>query len=107
MTRALLLLFACSLPAVCGNVYGTIRENGQPAAGVSATLTCPKEPPSKPSVTEKDGIYRVFSRTTGAGQLTVVSGQRTMSVSVYSYDRPTAYDYDIVRSGNTWSLRKR
>ena len=102
-----LLLGLTIVPVIlAGNVYGTIREKNKPLAGAPVSLTCGKESPVSGRA-DGEGVYRLFVRATGACQLVVDLPGRRMSASVYSYDRPTAYDFDVVLEGNNWVLRKR
>jgi hypothetical protein len=103
----LLLMGFTVVPVIlAGSVYGTIREGNRPLAGVPVSLTCGKEAPVS-GTADTEGVYRLFTRATGACQLVVDLPGRRMSASVYSYDRPTAYDFDVVREGEGWVLRKR
>lgn len=104
--QSLLLGFTVVPVILAGNVYGTIREGNRPLAGVSVSLTCGKEAPVSGRA-DAEGVYRLFTRATGICQLVVDLPGRRMSASVYSYDRPTAYDFDVVHEGNGWVLRKR
>ena len=90
---------------VAGNVYGTIRESNRPLSGIPVVMTCGRE--RVPGKTDGEGVYRVFARATGACQLVVDLPNRRISAPVYSFDRPTAYNFDVVRDGNNWILRKR
>ena len=102
--RFLFLGFTLARLAAAGNVYGTLREGNKPRSGASVVMTCGKE--RVPGKTDTEGVYRVFARATGACQLLVDLPGRRMSAPVYSFDRPTAYNFDVVRDGNNWILRK-
>jgi hypothetical protein len=103
--QSFLLGFTVVPAILAGNVFGTIREANRPLAGVPVSLACGKE--SVPGKTDGEGVYRLFTRATGACQLILDLPGRQMSAPLYSYDRPTAYDFDVVREGNNWVLRKR
>ena len=100
----LFLGFTLAPMMVAGNVYGTIREANRPLSGVPVFMTCGKE--RVPGKTDGEGVYRVFARATGACQLVVDLPGRRISAPVYSFDRPTAYNFDVVRDGSNWILRK-
>jgi hypothetical protein len=54
--------------------------------------------------TDGEGVYRVFVRSTGGCMLVVDPGGKGAKASVYSYDRPTAYDFDMVFRDGRWQL---
>jgi hypothetical protein len=91
--------------AMAGHVYGKIRENNQPVQGAGVTLRCGGEAPT--GRTDPEGVYRLFSKITGACTLEVNAGGRRAIGGLYSYDRPTAYDFDLVNENGRWVLRKR
>jgi hypothetical protein len=103
--QSLLLGFAAVPMILAGNVYGTIRSMNAPVQGASVSMTCGKE--SVPGKTDADGVYRLFVRATGACQLVVDIPGRRLTAPVYSYDRPTAYDFDVMCQGNNCVLQKR
>lgn len=102
---SILLVFVVVSPIFAGNVFGTIREGNRSIPNASVSMTCGKESDSKQ--TDAEGVYRLFVRATGGCDLVVVLPGRRMTATVYSYDRPTAYDFDIVHEGTGWVLRKR
>ena len=85
-----------------GQLYGNIFLNGQPLRGVPVALNCSGE--GTQGSTDGDGIYRVFVRTNGGCTLIVDPGGRNAAAPVYSYDRPTAYNFDLVNQGGRWEL---
>jgi len=91
--------------AMAGHVYGKIRENNQPVQGAGVTLRCGSETPT--GSTDQEGVYRLFSRVTGACTLEVNVRGRRATGPLYSYDRPTAYDFDLVDENGRWILRRR
>jgi len=100
-----LLGMAAVSTAIAGHVFGTIRENNQPVRGAAVTLRCGNEAPG--GTTDQEGMYRLFARTTGACTLEVNAGGRHAVGPLYSYDKPTAYDFDLVHDGKSWVLRRR
>jgi hypothetical protein len=95
-----------AVPALlAGNIYGTIREGNRPLQGASVSIACGGE--RLGAQTDPDGVYHVFARSTGPCEFAVVHNGRRMNTSVYSYDRPTPYDFDVVQDGNYWVLRRR
>jgi len=100
-----ILLVAAASIAMAGHVYGTIRENNQPIRGVEVVLICGGERSS--AKTDGEGVYRLFAKATGNCQLVLDPAGRNAAGPLYSYDRPTAYDFDLVRENGRWALRKR
>ncbi|MBL8173070.1 MAG: hypothetical protein JNK48_00285 [Bryobacterales bacterium] len=91
--------------ASAGHVFGRILENGQPVRGAGVILRCGGERPG--GTTDNEGTYRLFAKTTGSCTLEVNVGGRVATGPLYSYDKPTAYDFDLVREGARWILRRR
>lgn len=91
--------------ARAGHLYGRILENGQPVRGAGVILRCGGESPG--GTTDPEGVYRLFAKTAGACTLEVNAGGRRAVGQLYSYDKPTAYDFDLVQDGGRWILRRR
>jgi hypothetical protein len=101
---ALVGLFAASV-AMAGHVYGTIRHNNQPYRNAEVSISCGAE--TVPGRTNQEGVYRMFVRSTGSCQLVLEPNSRRAPGSLYSYDRPTAYDFDLVQQNGRWVLLQR
>jgi hypothetical protein len=104
----LLFLIGLISTANAGQVYGTIYQNNQPVPNAQVALSCPGGQAA--GATDNGGVYRLFGRGTGTCILVLNLQGFQASGSLYSYDRPTAYDFDLVRQGDgSWrlSLRKR
>jgi hypothetical protein len=97
-TAYALLIICLSSTAVAGQVYGTIFLNNQPLSGVPVTLSCPGEETG--NSTDSSGVYRLYVKTTGSCTLILEPRGRNARGSLYSYDRPTEYDFDLVDQGN-------
>lgn len=110
MNRARELLLAAIVTASAawaGHVYGTIREGNQPLREAKVTLRCGNEQPAA-ATTDQEGTYRLFSKAAGSCTLEMEHQGRRAVGSLYSYDRPTAYDFDLVQDGKGgWELRRR
>jgi hypothetical protein len=100
-----LLVLGLADPAAAGQVYGTIFQNGQPLRGVQVLLRCAGE--DSPGATDADGVYRVFVRATGSCQLAVEPNGRNVVAGIYSYDRPTGYNFELVQRNGNWELIRR
>jgi hypothetical protein len=97
-----LLLIGLTTTAIAGQVYGILFQNNQPLTGAPVRLNCGNE--SANGVTDSQGVYRVFVRASGGCTLVLEPEGRKAEGSVYSYDRPTAYDFDVVNQGGRWVL---
>jgi hypothetical protein len=105
VAACLLAVAGVGSTARAGQVYGTLLQDGKPVPSTGVTLTCGRE--SKSGSTDPDGVYRLFVRTTGSCILVLEPRARKAAGSLYSYDRPTAYDFDMVNRGGTWVLAYR
>lgn len=101
----LLLGWLSAEMARAGHVYGRILEGGRPVRGAGVVLRCGGETPA--GTTDAEGVYRLFAKTTGACTLEVNAGGRRAVGQLYSYDKPTAYDFELVQAGGRWILRRR
>jgi hypothetical protein len=59
------------------------------------------------NVTDGDGVYRLFVKTSGACTIVVEPGGRNAAAEVYSYDRPTGYNFELVDRNGRWELVRR
>jgi len=60
-----------------------------------------------PGTTDGDGAYRVVVPNTGACTITVVHEGKRAAATVHSYDKPTAYDFELVQGRGGWELHRR
>jgi hypothetical protein len=80
--------------AEAGEVHGRIfRDNNSQASQVTVSLSCGGRPVPWAEKTDPDGNYRFFARESGSCTLSV-GDQTKATADVYSYDRPTAYDFN-------------
>jgi hypothetical protein len=98
---AFLIVVLCST-AIAGQVYGTIFRNGQKVPGAQITLRCPGG--QSVGTTDNTGVYRVFGRGTGTCALVLNLPGLQAEGSLYSYDRPTGYDFDLAQQDGKWRL---
>jgi len=88
------LLVSLTGMAVAGEVHGRIFDgNNSPVGQVAVSLSCGGRPVPGTPKTDKDGNYRFFARESGSCTLSVGDAEPK---AVYSYDRPTAYDFNYV-----------
>ena len=87
------ILFPASLHA--GHIYGSVIENGRPLANAQIQISCPGG--SASAQTASDGSFRV---NVGAeGRCTFVLTQYGASAGIFSYAKPTQYDFELRRQG--------
>ena len=99
-----LLALSFAPPALAGQVYGSIFQNGRPPDGAPVLLRCGGETAS--NVTDVDGVYRLFARATGAAKSSSnqMGGMRPQRST---HDRPTGYNFDLVDRSGRWELVQR
>lgn len=83
--------------ATGGEIFGTIKEGGKPAGGVTVEITSPTRVYA--ARTDKYGSYSIFVPETGKYRLTVKTAGGAPSMEVYSYEKSARYD--LVVEGNT------
>jgi hypothetical protein len=89
----LIISFVTSV-AVAGEIYGTIVDAGKPLpAGVRVSVTIADK--SFTADTDKFGSYHVFATGKGKGTLTVDYKGQKLAAEVFSYDKPTRYDWTV------------
>lgn len=86
------LVFPLCLQA--GQMYGSIVEAGRPVAGASIRVECANAPGGT-GVTAGDGTFRF--NVVGEGRCTFILTQFGASAIVFSYPRPTQYDFELRR----------
>jgi hypothetical protein len=100
-----LLVLGVATPVMAGQIYGTIFHDKQPLREARVLLNCNGEGTDGP--TDGDGVYRLFVRATGSCQLIVESQGRKVEATVYSYDRPTGYNFELTNRSGRWELVRR
>jgi hypothetical protein len=98
----LLLFLAFGLKAIAGQVYGRIFHNDEPTPGMQLELQCSDE--STSGQTDDEGVYRLFVRATGECMVVARVGDQRAEGRLYSYDRPTEYDFDLIVQEGQWRL---
>jgi hypothetical protein len=94
-----------TLPALAGNIYGSLWTDGKPVPGVQIQINCPG---SHPAQTDGNGAYSVFVPENGRCTFHVNFQGRSVDTPVASYGNPVKYDFDLVRqSDGSFTLRSR
>src|SRR5437870_3651397 len=92
--RSFAAFIALGLPLSlqAGQMYGSIVEGGRAVAGASIRVECPGAPGGG-GVTAGDGTFRF--NVAGEGRCTFILTQYGASAIVFSYPRPTQYDFEV------------
>jgi hypothetical protein len=101
-----LLLTLALVPgaATAGEIYGTVKENGQPVKeGIRVTVACGAKPAT--ADTDKNGAYRLFAAEEGKCRLTVNVGGESPSVEIHSYADSARYNLVLERKDGKYTLR--
>jgi len=101
---ALVLLLFFPVPARAGNIYGNLWLDGRPVAGAQIEIACPARHAAQ---TDNNGSYRVFIPEKGRCTFVVRFGNQSAQAEIASYDNPIKYDFDVIRQGTGYILRRR
>ena len=100
----LCLAFTCPISAFAGNIFGSLSEHYQPIKGAELTLTCGSS--NYQARTGDDGSYSLRADQAGRCTLHVKYKDQTVETEVFSYNEPTRYDFELVRTAGKYELRK-
>lgn len=92
---ASLILGLLSFNLHAGQIYGSLSSSGKPVAAAPLVVSCSGV--ETKGITMADGTYRVNVAPEGRCTLSLSSYVGTPSVVVFSYDKPTLYDLEVVR----------
>jgi len=102
--RALAVLALCQSGACeAATIYGSVFEDGTPAANKRMTLECSGQPQPQPTQTDGHGNYRLISARPGACDLTVDGA----TLRVIFYGNPVNYDFVLGNESGRRTLRQR
>jgi hypothetical protein len=101
------LLLLSALPALAGEIYGTITEGGRPVGeGVAVEARCGEK--AYPQVkTDKAGGYHVVVAETGKCSLTVHHKGQTPRIEVASYEEGVQVDLELVQAEGKYTVRRK
>ena len=104
---SLCVAIALLLPAVvyAGQIYGTIIMDGQGVKSAALEIQCGKDDPVK-GTTAADGSYRVNVPQQGQCTLTLPSHGKA-SAMIFSGPNPSAFNFELVKSGDKYELKRR
>lgn len=102
---SLILLFPSFTYA--GQVYGRLLErNRSVGPGVRIIISCHQNIYN--GVTDSYGSYRIYVPRQGRCELTVYYRNQPTTTSIYSYNDPVRYDFELVRNREgRYFLRRR
>ena len=102
------LAIALAIPSVAhaGQVYGTIVMDGKGVGGANLEITCGDNPATK-GTTAADGAYRL--NVPQQGQCTIVLPDQAgkPSAMVFSSPNPALYNFELVKAGSGYELKRR
>ena len=103
----LILLVSLSLAASAwaGEIYGTIKEGGQPVKKAPVEIKAPNNK-AYPGSTDDLGNYRIIVAETGKCTITVQFNGQSAPGEVQSYPTPVRFNWLLEKSGNGYSLKR-
>lgn len=111
MARTATLFSTCILgvwtasAAHAGVVYGTMTHQDSPLAEVPIHIGC--ESDSYDGETDDKGSYSIDVKETGRCDLQIEYRDQEVEAFVYSGRRPARHDFELVREGDSWKLRRK
>ena len=102
------LAVALAIPSIAqaGQVYGTIVMNGKGLGGANVEITCGSDPAVK-GTTAGDGAYRINVPKDGQCTLVLPDQAGKPSAMVISNPNPALYNFELVKAGNGYELKRR
>jgi hypothetical protein len=102
-----LVLLVFASPALAGEIYGTVTENGKSVGeGVAVAARCGDK--TYPQVkTDKTGSYHLVVAETGKCALTVHWKDQAPALEVASYDEGVQVDLVLVLADGKYALRRK
>jgi hypothetical protein len=102
------LVIALAVPSVvhAGQVYGTIVLDGKGVGGTNVEISCGSDAAVK-STTAADGAYRINVPQQGQCTLVLPGQAGKPSAMVFSSPNPALYNFELVKAGNGYELKRR
>jgi hypothetical protein len=106
--RYVCLAIALVIPSIvhAGQVYGTIVMDGKAVGGANVEITCGSDPVVK-GTTAADGAYRVNVPSQGQCALVMPDQAGKPTAMVFSTPNPALYNFELVKAGNGYELKRR
>lgn len=102
------LAVAVAIPSVvdAGQVYGTIVMDGKGVGGTNVEITCGSDPAVK-GTTGADGAYRINVPQQGQCSFVLPDQAGKPTAMVFSSPNPALYNFELVKAGNGYELKRR
>jgi hypothetical protein len=107
MKKVITLILLWLLPPLsvyAAQIYGRLKEGGRAVVGVDIEITCKGKNYS--GKTDNNGAYSIYVQEKGKCDLKVHKGQGP-NYTVYSYDNPVRYDFELVEQNGKYTLRRK
>ena len=88
-----------------GQVYGTIVMDGKGVGGAGIEIQCGSDAPTT-GTTGADGSYRINVPQQGQCTLTLPAHGKA-SAMIFSGPNPSAFNFELVKSGDKYELKRR
>jgi hypothetical protein len=107
LLKSVCFVAALFVPAVlyAGQVYGTIVMDGKGVGGAGIEIQCGADAPTT-GTTGADGAYRINVPQQGQCTLTLPSHGKA-SAMIFSGPNPSAFNFELVKSGDKYELKRR
>ena len=93
--------------ALGGQVYGKLKEGGRSVPqGIDVTVRC-AQGKRYSTKTDRFGSYRVYVPEKGRCTLRVKRAGRSGEYTIRSYKNPVRYNFELVKTGNTYGLKRK
>jgi hypothetical protein len=99
---------ALTIPSIvhAGQVYGTIVMDGKGVGGTNVEISCGSDPAVK-GTTAADGAYRINVPKDGQCTLVLPDQAGKPSAMVFSSPNPALYNFELVKAGSGYELKRR
>jgi hypothetical protein len=106
LLRAVFVVAALLIPAAlyAGQVYGTIVMDGKGVGGANIEIQCGDA--ATMGTTGADGSYRINVPQQGQCTLSLPSHGKA-SAMIFSGPNPSAFNFELVKSGDKFELKRR
>ena len=106
LLRTVVIVAALFLPATsfAGQVYGTIVMDGKGVGGASIEIQCGAD--ATTGSTGPDGAYRINVPQQGQCTLTLPSHGKA-SAMIFSGPNPAAFNFELVKQGDKYELKRK
>jgi hypothetical protein len=107
LLRIVVVAAALLVPSAlyAGQVYGTIVMDGKGVGGASIEIQCGSDPATTGS-TGADGAYRINVPQQGQCTISLPSHGKA-SAMVFSGPNPSAFNFELVKMGEKYELKRR